>query len=893
MTRLKLIRILISVWLLIFFCQTVSAQQIIFESDFDSPASARADWDHVGNVGYSTSSVAESGRSGRISERSYLYTRIRIPNNTQSSNIKFWLRKGGRGIGDRPNGNSRFNISLWIPSQSRYENIVVARGSSNPGGVIQVNVDIPAGLIVPGTRQLVLLYNQANRGDYYVDNFVMTINAGGLDHFDTRIISGNANVCEPYELELIAKDSAGVTLDDYDGLVNISASRGHGNWSIVPSSNRFSPGGADTGLASYQFNGSENGVIRLRYSNSHAETTSLQFRDNAESVLKTEGGIRFDENAFVVDMPSWGRDVIAGRDHPVNVSLMKKIPGGAECGVAQEYNRNNLTLYLQRASDSPQGSYPFAIINGNQQSISETQRNVPLNFTNGNASFTLRTSDVDHFSIELLDDSDTFSDRDIVGSSGFVAVRPFAFSLNVLSNPAATSGSGSVFMKAGSNFGLIAKAVAYDAADDVNQDGVADGHDDGDISNAANLLDNPTLLSFGREVPPEGIKLDARPVLPSGVNHSQLLGETVLTVFNAGQSPQAQLSYSNVGIAELRASLIDGQYLGASLPASNKILGVSGPVGRFTPDHFHIDNSSATAACPSANFSHIGQGFTAAFTLQALNKQGVVTDGYQGEFLKLSSTLGELYLNGAAINGPVLKVPVLGSRFAIDTQNWAWNNGEAQFDGQFRLQRGTEPEPALQDIRLGVQILDADFIGITDADLDLDFGVLNRNDHHQVGLSGFYYSRLRLDGAHGPENSALPVIFQVESWMGNSFMINPQDSCTKISRANITYVGNGNLSDDNNRTISIGAGQTVGSYLDLSATDVGFINGNAGHSFSAPGGGNTGDFSVDVNLQDYPWLRYDWNQDGDHSDETLPTALYRFGQYRGHDRLIYWRETIN
>jgi len=893
MSYLKLMRLAIASLLIITVCQTTMAQQVIFESNFDSPTSARADWNHVGNVGYSTASVAESGRSGRISEGSYFYTRVRMPNNTQSTNIKFWLRKGGQGIGDRPSSNSRFNIALWIPRLNRYEFIVVAQGSSNPGGVIQVNVDVPAGLLEPGTRHWVVLYNQGSRGDYYVDNFVMSINGRGLDHFNTRIISGNANVCEPYEIELIAKDSAGETLDDYDGLVSISTSKGHGNWSIVPNSNRFSPGPADSGLASYQFNGSENGVIRLRLSNTHAETTRLHFSDNDESVLKIHRNTRFDENAFVVDMPNWGRDVIAGRDHPVNVSLMKKIPGGAECGVAQEYNRNELKLYLQRAADSPQGSNPFAIINGNQRSISETQRTVPLNFTNGTASFMLRTSDVDHFSIELLDDSDTFSDSDIVGSSGFVAVRPFAFSLNVISNPAATSGSGSVFVKAGANFGLIATAVAYDAADDVNQDGVADGHNDGNASNAANLLDNSALVSFGREVPPEGIKLVARSVLPLSVNHSQLQGNTVLTSFNAGQSPQAQLSYSNVGIAELQASLNDGQYLGTSVSTSNKIIGVSGPVGRFIPDHFHIENSSVSAACLTANFSHIGQGFSAEFTLEALNQQGVVTDGYQGGFLKLSNTLGELYLNGAAINGSVLKAPTDDSRFTSDSQNWAWNDGVAEFDGQFHLLRTTEPETVLKNIRLGVQILDGDSVGITAADLDLDFALPNGNDHHQIGLSDFYYSRLRLDGAHGPESSALPVIFQVESWMGNSFMINPQDSCTTISRADISYVGNGNLSDSANLTIPLGIGQTVGSYQDLSVADVGFINGNAGHSFSAPGGGNTGDFSVDVNLQSYPWLRYDWNQDGDHSDESLPTALYRFGQYRGHDRIIYWREIIN
>ncbi|EIK44630.1 MSHA biogenesis protein MshQ [Cellvibrio sp. BR] len=82
----------------------------------------------------------------------------------------------------------------------------------------------------------------------------------------------------------------------------------------------------------------------------------------------------------------------------------------------------------------------------------------------------------------------------------------------------------------------------------------------------------------------------------------------------------------------------------------------------------------------------------------------------------------------------------------------------------------------------------------------------------------------------------------------------------------------------------------MGNYDSSTATEINFTSGNANHFFSAPGVGVTGSFDVKVDLTSYPWLRFDWNQDGDYSDTTIPDAEFGFGSYRGHDRIIYWRE---
>jgi MSHA biogenesis protein MshQ len=158
----------------------------------------------------------------------------------------------------------------------------------------------------------------------------------------------------------------------------------------------------------------------------------------------------------------------------------------------------------------------------------------------------------------------------------------------------------------------------------------------------------------------------------------------------------------------------------------------------------------------------------------------------------------------------------------------------------------------------------------------------------------FRFGRLRLDDAFGPETHPLLVNFATEYWTGNYFAVNTSDSCTLVPRSAITYPA-GAISTDANRTVSLTGGTTQGTYSSINATNVLFgvssPPGTAGQQFTSPNGG-TGRFVVGVNLTSLPWLRFDWNQDGDYSDISLPNASFEFGSYRGNDRIIYWREKL-
>jgi MSHA biogenesis protein MshQ len=51
---------------------------------------------------------------------------------------------------------------------------------------------------------------------------------------------------------------------------------------------------------------------------------------------------------------------------------------------------------------------------------------------------------------------------------------------------------------------------------------------------------------------------------------------------------------------------------------------------------------------------------------------------------------------------------------------------------------------------------------------------------------------------------------------------------------------------------------------------------------------------VSIDISDYPWLQFDWNTFGKQAitsaDKILPLQRLSFGQFKGNDRVIYWRE---
>ncbi len=725
--------------------------------------------------------------------------------------------------------------------------------------------------------------------------------AASLNNFLIDVGGGSGSNCAASTINITARDASNGTLTGYTGTVTISTSTNNGDWAKTTTAadayGTLTPNTADSGAATYVFNASDAGTIAINLTDTHAESLTIRLNDSSAGVTSTSSTLTFSRNAFVVtSTDSLAADIIAGRNHSLRVTMMRQNTTGTSCSAATNYNVSGVKAWLTRASGDPAGTAPN-LINSSNASVSLPNakpgaNNVTLNFSSGVANFTLANSDVGKYAVNFADSSNSYASSEISGSSSTYVVRPFGFYIAVTSNPAASSDAGSVFTTAGTNFTVTVTAKAYAAADDANSDGLPDNHADTNAANNADLSNNTTLAKFGAESPAETITLSSALRLPAaGVDTGISDGDAgandgrIVRTFTSGAGSTSQVYFAEVGIIEISASISDGDYLGAGATPTTNAVSRSGFVGRFKPHQFAASAVSMTSFCSvSTAFNYLAKNFNAGLTLTAQNLQSTRTQNYTGSFVKLSNT------------GYVLKArdttsaTSLTSRMQAASLSGTWSAGQLNASAALNLARASAPDGPYTATRVGVTISDADSVALRSADLTFDSDANGSNDALLLGQSAFYFGRLRLDDAYGPETANLNVNFQTDYWTGSIWARNTADSCTTFATNVIAYPA-GAINVVGNRTVTVGTGNTTGTYTSLAGSAVNFASGDAGHYFSAPGSGKTGSFAVDVNLTNYAWLRFDWNNDGNYTNDTaLPTARYTFGTYRGNDRTLFWQD---
>jgi MSHA biogenesis protein MshQ len=144
------------------------------------------------------------------------------------------------------------------------------------------------------------------------------------------------------------------------------------------------------------------------------------------------------------------------------------------------------------------------------------------------------------------------------------------------------------------------------------------------------------------------------------------------------------------------------------------------------------------------------------------------------------------------------------------------------------------------------------------------------------------YGRWVMENTFGPETNNLAMNANMEYLNASGFYVpNVLDNCTQM----VVTAATG----------TAGAGVIAGIAVGSSTSDLTYnstlINGEGGLLFTAPGSDNSGSILLNVDHSAQTWLQYDWNGDG--TLQNHPGATATFGQYRGHDRIIYWREVSN
>ena len=479
----------------------------------------------------------------------------------------------------------------------------------------------------------------------------------------------------------------------------------------------------------------------------------------------------------------------------------------------------------------------------------------------------------------------------LIGASNEFVVRPFAFELLFDSNSTAADANGSRFVSAGADFPMQARAVNWQAADDSDNDGFVDIDSISGV--VADLSDNSVTLNFGQETSEYSLILShvldqpSPGPLPMG-QAGTLTSVTIkagggvsdftngITPPVASVSPPAKtLSWSEVGIIDINLRL--DNYLSAS---GANIIGQANNIGRFYPAQFSMTLSSTANSCGS--FSYMGQTdieFDIGYTLEAHKTGGGLTQNYTGAFAKATPSS---HINMVAENDN--DGGSYQSRL-VNLADDAWLNGQYMYSDTGYFSRGIIIDGPYQLLQLGIQFSDNDgdlsiLQGLNmKANSSADCAALGDCDAWFIDSLDVRFGQLKLSNVFGPETFDLDMAVRTEYFDGTSFILNTDDSCTNFVVTDppsppvlLSWDVNSNLDE----------GETVPSLI----SDI--TLGLGGIQFSAAGLGNEGSVIFEYDIGS--WLKTENSGDDSYTDN--PFGKVTFGQFRGTDRMIYWREVV-
>ena len=359
-----------------------------------------------------------------------------------------------------------------------------------------------------------------------------------------------------------------------------------------------------------------------------------------------------------------------------------------------------------------------------------------------------------------------------------------------------------------------------------------------------------------------------------------------------------QASVSDVGTYTLEFE--DSGYLG------NQIAALSAQsLGAFIPAYFDVSAAvTPSFADQCTNFTYIGQPFDYAFgqepTLNviAYNAQGVITQNYRGDLVRLVPDTRQLEYNVNNSYAGTLSVE----------QNGVVNISDAVSAGGVEVSiRSSQVQ--FEKIASPANAFDADI----DLTLPLTFltdtdGVCYQSNYPTSGCEAFTFSniggtelrygRVRLENAYGPEDSPLRVPLYADYFNGDAWVINSDDSCSGIDLSQTSgQITIANLSQGNQETDITGLVNSATSAGILSAGQSGnddFLFTPAIVNDVAQRG--TFSLSLEPGVNNPYWdefLNIDWNLDGVIDSNDKPTASVSFGHFRGNDRTLNWREQFD
>lgn len=711
--------------------------------------------------------------------------------------------------------------------------------------------------------------------NHEIDNFeVCAIKAndfgGNVDHFEISY-SSSPLTCTPEVMTIRACADAScsqLVTAPVTGTLSLSNSSaanwvGGSGFNLVNGSAQISLQGLSTAPV----------TIGVERSNPAADNPVLCSRGGATPTA-AQCLLSFADSGFLVEIP----DKYAGQPVTATVSAVKTDDDTLACTPAFASTSKNLSFwsaYNSPVSPVPAANQPQIELESNNIGRSEAQASSQaVTFdAQGQAQLTLNYPDAGRVTLNAKYTGVVGGDDEglvMAGSDDFVSA-PVGLCVQPEATCSAADGTCPPFKRAGEDFDLDISGRAW-----VN-------NDDGDLCN------NPVTPNYAHN----NIALGSQLVAPSG----GAPGATGLASYNqsiiASGVNELRQNISEVGVFRFTATP-PANYLGSTSAVADIPAAVSAPTGRFVPAEFLITAATMTPGCGigGAGFSYMGQPFTLGFTATAQNVQSQQTQNYV-----TSATPAANFANATALlaaeNGD--NGIDLGSRLS-SVPSLSWVNGVATVSAH-SLDFGRLAAPTLDGpytaMDIGVIIEDGDGLaGMANADMDAGTAGscgLATCTAARLGSQQLLFGRMSMDNVYGPESETLRMPIRAEYWDGTNWTVNALDTCTSAGTGSSAFNpallsdvddANGHIYDPD-----LSGGQTI------TRSGVGALNQGLFELNWQAGGSSLYRGSIQAPMTVPAWLRFYWNwDDASPTDNVDPRSSAYFGTFRGHDKVIHWRE---
>ncbi|MCR4298291.1 MAG: hypothetical protein NUV75_06000 [Gallionella sp.] len=724
---------------------------------------------------------------------------------------------------------------------------------------------------------------------------------------------------------IIEPHDAAHTPVDSGSTISLSTSTASGDWNIGTGTGTFTPGAADSGLATYTFAPGETSVtLDFNYQTAGLVTINVADAGGGDLLLNTPAGekantIDFTASSFVFTDSACVHNIAFGApgqtctilgwspqvagQNLANVYITAVNAAGVPTRLSTANRTRNMRFGLSCHDPAAHagiqatfGAVTLPLCEANGAMPTAWSATLAAFFPGGIPSagpYIFNYADVGAVNLWMQNSASLGQ----VGASGTFVVKPGGFVLSGImrtsdsfANPAAADAAGVKFVKAGEMFSVTVTATTCAPA------------------SATCTVAGVATPNYGNETAAESVMLASALVAPAGGSNPAVGGAfgafgaahpSGLPAGAGGVAHGTAFTWDEVGIINLTPSVGDGDYLGLGDVTGT----ASGNVGRFFPDHFALSgmpivNRILSGCVPDSSFTYAGEEFQATFTLEARNAANIPTANYltANGYAKLDGTAPTNF-NFGAIDLADAVPPLTATPsvvLTLGTSSGSWTaGGQGTFNVNLTVNRAAAPDPdgPFESFNLGVDPIDTD--GVKLASYNLDVNNDATNDHSLVGASKIRFGRLKLSNAHGSELLNLPIPIQTQYWNGISFVTNGEDYCTQIGATNIGLA---------NYTKNLALGETVIS------TGTAFNAGVGSLILSKPGATNDGSVDLVINLSatateapcitltpdpvtvgaNLGYLRGKWCGAAYDKD---PSVRATFGVYKGNNEFIYLRES--